>query len=106
MYMSCNRLGRCRLNYTLEVLRDGSVVDTRELTGKDHHTMGRTPDNGANSHTRLCIVPMHGWVVKLGQIFMQNHGMFWCRRHRAGASVLVEDARGDPVQGHRRGVPV
>ncbi len=41
------------MNYTLEVLRDGSVVDTRELTGKDHHTMGRTPDNGAEPIT-LC----------------------------------------------------
>ena len=36
-----------RVNYTLEVLREGSVVDTRELAGQHHYTMGRTPDNGA-----------------------------------------------------------
>ena len=40
------------MTYTLEVLRDGSVVDTRELNGQNHHTMGRTPDNGAETAAR------------------------------------------------------
>ena len=74
--MSCDCLGCRRMNYTFEVLRDGSVVDTRELTGKDHHTMGRTPDNGAEPVAHVCSGLRHGWPLELGRICLNPHRMF------------------------------
>ncbi len=48
------------MNYTLEILRDGTVVDTRDLAGKDHYTMGRTPDNGEMALPRRDCRGTHG----------------------------------------------
>ena len=55
------------MNYTLEVLRDGTVVDTRDLAGKDHHTMGRTPDNGAE------VMRMALSIIRIASLMLSAH---------------------------------
>ncbi len=40
--LDVHRLG-CRVDYRIEVLKDGAIVDERALGGKDHFTVGRLP---------------------------------------------------------------
>lgn len=37
----------CRLEYVLEVMREGTILGSRPIAEKDHYTFGRTPENGA-----------------------------------------------------------
>ena len=58
-----------RKTYTLEVLREGSVVDGRELAGKDHYTFGRTPDNGADASAACCALRLRPQTSRMPQMF-------------------------------------
>jgi len=33
----------CRVEYTLEVMKSGQIIETRQVAAKDHYTFGRSP---------------------------------------------------------------
>lgn len=56
----------CRMEYTLEVMREGSILGSRSVAEKDHYTFGRTPENGAFCSflliTRAQVIPSTGCI--------------------------------------------
>lgn len=50
-----NSMLHCRVQYVLEVMKNGQIVETKQLEGREHFTFGRSPQCDVRAHALYCM---------------------------------------------------